>query len=338
MALLDSEKDAPDGIITGVSYSKEVRARLSASTIPIVMIGSGALDRKTKCAIIHNDNRGAGEAAADYFLALGGFRAFAYLADPKERQWSVLRGAGFRHRLRKRGQNCTVLKSDDPKLIAKLLKGLQKPAAVLAAWDQLGAIALEAANKRGIKVPKDVAILGVDNDEGLCDHTRPSLSSIQTDAEAMGMKAAEAMDKLLSDRRRKRETMLTDTCPIVGIVERESTKPPAISSFVIRKALDIIERDATSGIGVEEVAKRMGVSRSLIDMRFRQYGEMSVGELLSAKKLKEVKRLLAESKRPIKDIFADCGFKCAAYAHRLFKRATGMTASAWRKKFSIHSS
>lgn len=327
--------ERPDGIISGVPYSERARKTIGQSCIPFVGIGMNEFELPQhggSCRFVLNDNRGIGRAAADYFTFLGNFRSFAFVPDVRGRKWSELRGDAFAARLKDRGRSCTIHRTaaNDTSALASFLARLPKPAAVLAAWDGRGADVIHAAHTVRLRVPEDISVLGVDDDDLICEHTVPSLSSIMTDAEGMGEAAAKLMEELLS----RKATGNSDavSCPLVGITERGSTRPPAPAADLIRRAHTFIAAEAKNGITADDVAKHLGISRRLLDLRFRQYESKSVSKCIIDNKLGHVKRLLSDAPIQVKDAFAQAGFGNIAYAIRLFRESFGMTPKSWRKE------
>ena len=328
--------DIPDGIISGVPYTDEARKLIAESGIPFVGIGMTAggigLPLK-KAAFVANDNNGIGKAAADFFLNLGNFRSFAFIPDELERDWSAQREKAFAGTLAAHGKSCSVFTGEKKgnrgeKALASFLDGLEKPAAVFAAWDGRAADALHAARIADLRVPEEISVLGVDDDELICEHTRPALSSIRTDAEGMGETAA----KLLAETIKKGKTAVRKpvTRPILGIIERDSTRTPAPAAQLIRRANAYIEAEAHNGIHPDDVARALNVSRRLLDLRFREYEHTSLSEKITCRKIETAKRLLTESSSAVKDVFRGAGFASVTNANKLFKAATGMTPAAWR--------
>ena len=335
--LLTAENSAerPDGIISCVPYSGRTKAMIAASGLPFVGIGMSnddiaGLDGNS--GFVMNDNDGIGQAAAEHLLSLGGFRSFAYVPDTRGRAWSALRGSSFAATLRTAGKDCETYGGDggDTAALFSFLKSLPRPAAVLTAWDGRAADVIHAAHKARLAVPDDIAVLGVDDDELICEHTAPPLSSVRTDAEGMGEAAAEMMISFLNGKANRHAR--SRTCPILGITERQSTKAPAPASALIDRAMAFITAEATNGIGPEDVAKFLRVSRRLLDLRFRQFESKSVARIIVEKKMESAMRLLAETDISVKNAFKQSGFGDISHATKLFKKATGASPETWRAK------
>ena len=337
-ALLQSMNpaDIPDGIISGVPYTQKAKELIARSKIPFVGIGTSGDEidaRKHRALFVVNDNEGIGKAAAGFFLRLGDFRTLAFVPDAAGRAWSALRGKAFAETLAAAGKPCRSYLpkkngKPDEETLAVFLSKLEKPAAVFAAWDGRAADVLHAARIANLKVPDDIAVLGTDDDALICEHTHPPLSSVRPDSEGMGEDAAKLLAGLISGNVRRKSA--TVSRPVIGIVERESTRPPAPASQLIHRALAFIDAEACNGIRPGDVARHLKVSRRLLDLRFRQYETVSIAEKITSSRIEHAKRLLAETETPVKDAFRRAGFANVANANKLFKDATGMAPTAWR--------
>ena len=328
--------DIPDGIISGIPYTEKAKELISRSKIPFVGIGMSGCEidmQKHKALFVVNDNEGIGRAAAEFFLKLGDFRSIAFVPDAAGRAWSAVRGKAFAENIVAAGKACIAFtaaqtEKPDEKTLANFLAKLEKPAAVFAAWDGRAADVLHAARIAGLKIPEDIAVLGTDDDELICEHTHPPLSSVRPDSEGMGEDAARLLADLICGR--KRHSVAAVRRSVLGVVERESTRPPAPASQLIQRALTFIDTEARNGIRPDDVARHLKVSRRLLDLRFRQYENVSIAETITSRRLEAAKRILAETQMPIKEAFRRAGFANVTNANKLFKEATGMAPKAWR--------
>jgi len=327
--------ERPDGIISGVPYSERAKNTIGTAGIPLVCIGMSENEiiapLKTTGFVL-NDNEGIGQAAADFFLNLGGFRSFAYVPDTRGRTWSVLREQSFSTALAEAGKACAIYKANGPDTAAlsDFLATLQRPAAVLAAWDGRAADVIHAARKAALKIPEDISILGVDDDELICEHTTPPLSSVKTNAEGMGEAAARMLLGFLTGKSKTATRIVR--CPIISISERRTTGAPAPATSLIERAKAFIDAEATNGIKTEDVARYLKVSRRLLDLRFKQFEDKSVAETIVERKISSVLRLLSDTDLPIKEVFKQSGFSDVPYATKFFKKSAGTTPEIWRRQ------
>ena len=338
----NARQEKIDGIIINHAGSLETEEALANSDIPLAVIGirNQKLVTRTKAiALIRNDNVEAGRIAARYFLSLGNFRAYGYIpAAQCSDEWSVSREVGFREVLEKYGivaetfpQIANAGTEESRHALAGWLRGLPKPAAVLAAWDYPGVQALEICRAEKIKVPHDIAILGVDNDPLVCDAITPSLSSIPFDYEKEGYKSAAALNVLL-EKPARRTKPLTVACQPLPVFIRESAVHIAPASGLIKQALRYIARNAIRGISTRDVASALGVSQSLLTLRFREYAETTVMDALIDARLKKTCELLVSTGRSIQDITTASGFRNANYLKAVFKKKFGVSMREYRAR------
>lgn len=329
-----------DGFLVSAPFaSDEVLAALAASDVPVAFLDVSPrrfAQRRANTAFVRNDDGGIGLLAARHLSSLGNFRSYAFVPSVLPREWCIRREQGFKTGLARKGFDCsTYAISDrtdttrDRVELTKWLKALPKPAAVFAAFDERAMQVLECCRDGNISVPGQLVLLGVDNDELLCENTTPPLASIMPDSEQEGMSAAAALDLLMSGDR-YRTNRHDVVCRVKGVVERASATPVAPAGNLIRRALAFIRRNAARDIRVPDVVTHLGVSRRLADKRFREYQGESVLQAITRTRLEEVKRRLRETKMSIKAISSACGFPDANYLKILFRRHVGMSMREWR--------
>lgn len=283
---------------------------------------------------IRTDDGEIGFKAADYFLSIGRFRSFGYVPyRESEKEWSVKRRRAFALRLKGKGHECHTfgMDGDGNHNLGGWLKALPKPAAVLCAWDAVAAETANAARKAKIHIPSQIVLLGVDNDEVHCTSSQPQISSIEFDAEREGFTAADLMLKMLDTR--KRNVSRSICCGgVTRIVERESTRPPAPTAHLIKRALKFISENAVKGIRPKDVAEHLGISRTLLDLRFREMETKTVGELITERRLAILSSMLLKSKISASRLTKECGFGNINHTKAIFKKRFGMTMREWRRK------
>lgn len=325
-----------DGIIT----SEPLAPVAATSSIPLVAIGTREawLGRRMKnLAFVRNDDVSIGRFGADFLSALGNFRSFGFVPTNRPYYCSVLRKEGFQAELMSKKKPAMRLYEktnaedgtmDDLSTLANWLDSLPKPAAVMAVHDLRATHVLEAASLRKIKVPEQLAVIGVDNDELLCDFTTPQLTSISPDHVKEGELAAATLQSLLKAGKQRHAPTFRSSAKT--IVERESTRPISPATHLAEAAMTFIRRNALKGIRAADVSANLRASRRLCDLRFREcHGETMLEAILRIR-FAELKRRLTSSKTPIGKITAACGFACESHAKRLFKKRFGMSMREWR--------
>ena len=330
-----------DGIITSEpAFLKSARAALT-DKMPLVVIGQseahvrGTVHRTT---FVHNDDFGIGRTAARYFMSLGDFSSFIFVSAEADTYWSDERKRGFQAGLAEGGKVCSVVHTTsneendaDMKRLAAALAAAPKPCAVFAAWDGKAIQVSNVCSEQELEVPTQVAILGVDNDELICDYAHPSLSSIKPDHRKVGYTAAAELARLLNGRARGVRSVI---CHGQTVVERESTRALPPAAELVRRALRFIDQHAVEGISARDVVAHLGVSRRLADLRFRQIEHTSLGKLIAERKLKAVAEQLIQTDLPLKRIATECGFGTIKHLQRMFKARFGESMTAYRSSHS----
>ena len=330
-----------DGIITSEpAFLKSARVALM-NKMPLVVIGqSEAHVRGTahRTTFVHNDDFGIGRTAARYFMSLGDFSSFIFVSAEADTYWSDERKRGFLAGLGEGGKVCSVVRTTsneendaDMKRLAAALAAAPKPCAVFAAWDGKAIQVSDVCSEQGLEVPTQVAILGVDNDELICDYAHPSLSSIKPDHRKVGYTAAAELARLLNGRARGVRSVI---CHGQTVVERESTRALPPAAELVRRALRFIDQHAVEGISARDVVAHLGVSRRLADLRFRQIEHTSLGKLIAQRKSDAVAERLVRTDHALRRIASECGFATLKHLQRQFKARFGESMTAYRSSHS----
>ncbi len=289
-------------------------------------------------SLIRCDSAEVGRCAARHFLGLG-FRHFAYVGAPAGNIWSnerlkafraEVRDAGFRvdvFRIR-RGREFTL--SDELADLGPWLQSLPKPCAVFCAWDLRARQVVDACGMADVKVPEEISILGVDDDEELCLSSTPPISSVRLDAERAGYEAARLLDDML---RGVRDRDVVDYGPI-GIARRDADAAVrGMDDPVVKAAAEFIGINATRSPSVADVARHVCVSVRVLERRFAQRTGMTVQNAIEHAKVERVKTLLAETNEQVKSIARACGFSTVSHLTVRFRRLEHMTMSEYRNRY-----
>ncbi len=329
-------------LVTTPFVSDGVLSALAATDVPAVFLDvppSRFPGRRQNVAFVRNDDGGIGLSAAKHLLSLGNFRSYAFVPTIQQRDWCDRREQAFRVGLARKGCTCATFPvgdcsdaAHDRRELTAWLKSLQKPAAVFAAFDERALQVLECCHDGGIDVPGQLVLLGVDNDELLCENTTPPLASIAPDNELAGITAAAALDRLMRGTHRSAKTPEIVIYRHKGVVERGSAEPVTPAGHLIRRAMSFIRRNATRDIRVPDVVSYLGVSRRLADKRFHEYHGETILQTITRIRLNEVKRRLRETRATIKSISSACGFPDANYLKILFRRHEGLTMREYRRR------
>lgn len=336
-------KRGADGFIVGIPGADDALSLLAKATVPTVVmnVSGGGIEKRTDgIAFVKSDPAAVGREAANELLKQGIYKSYGYAGYRTDEDWSRERGTAFRDALEEAGFVGRMMdithyndKIEDKSTVIEWLRALPKPCGILAACDDRAFEILDICKESGIKVPAEVGILGVNNDPILCENTEPKLSSIQPNFIEEGRLAAELLEQMMSGGKILPNKRL-NRVGIRAIVHRESTVVQSESGRLVQKVLAYIERNAVKGIGVKDVARRFKVSRSLLELRFRQLQGESVYEAMLRIRLEEVKRRLRQTNDPIAEITAACGWGNPTPPKGLFKKKFGMSMRDYRAQNS----
>ncbi len=322
--------DGTDGFIVSIPDTEDSVVPLAGVSAPTIVmdIHSIPLENRTEnIAFIRNSANVIGGEAAQFLIGQGIARSYGFLHSDPIMDWSRARFEAFRQMLNDKGIWCEELFS--PADVSKL----KRPAAVLAANDDRAFELLKILAAKRISVPRGVAVLGVDNDELICENSHPRLSSVQPDFEEEGQLAAETLDAMMHGKKLAERTVLVG---VKLIVQRESTTELSHSGRLVQKAVAYIDRHALDGIGVGDVVRHLKCSRRLADLRFRELQKRTILDAITERRLDEVKRRLAGTREKTDVIASECGYRNPTYLKNLFKKKFGMSMSDWRVQNRIN--
>ena len=288
---------------------------------------------------ITGDYKGTGKMAARYYLDRG-FRNFGFFG-LKDVCWSDERFEGFFKEIKKSGQEGSVHKYNtqdidrhwfyEREALAKWLKGLPKPIGIMACDDNQGNNLIEACNSAGIKIPQEVSILGVDNDELLCNLSIPTLSTIAIDIEGGGYKVAELIEKLVESPDEKYEDIILLPTKIIN---RISTAAYATDDSEIQKAVMFIHQNGRKKLSVDDVVEQVALSRRLLEIRFKEVTGQSIYQYIFALRLKTFAEMLLETNEQVINIALSIGESDAKSISKKFKAVYGCSPNEYRLRNS----
>ena len=299
-----------------------------------------AQDYKKKFTSIPNitaDYLGTGRIAARFFLERG-FRNFGFFG-MNDVCWSDERCDGFRREVEAAGfgdsfysyrmQEIGMVWYYQRNLLREWLRTIPKPIAIMACDDNQGSNLIEACHGIGIKIPEEVSVIGVDNDELLCALGSTTLTSIQIDIEEGGRQTAALVERLVADPKAPVEDVVLRPVKIVG---RMSTAAFATADQQILKALLFIHKNAPKKISVSDVMSETALSRRLLERRFKSVTGKTLYEYITDQKLKYFAEQLADTDEQVINIALSMGENDTKSISRRFKQLYGCTPMEWRNK------
>lgn len=326
-----------DGILARIN-DRETAEVVKRAAVPAIDLRSALGD--LGLPIVGIDNRPVVRLAVEHFLDRG-FRHFGFCGTPYgEHRYQDERSDRFEQMIRARGFRCDVYQQskrptrdwdEAQRHLALWLTGLPKPVAVMTCHDDRGQQVLDACFRAGLAVPDDVAILGVDNDEFLCNLSTPALSSIDVDSERIGYEAAALLARMMRGEKVSRRRVFF---PPRAVVIRRSTDTTAISDAHVAKAARLIREQALRRATVEELLQDVPVSRSALFRRFKQQLGRSPKQEITRVRLERAKELLRETSLPVGQIAERVGYSEAKYFIEVFHRTIGETPLRYRRRHS----
>ncbi len=327
----------PHGII-GMIETPEIAATGKKLRVPIVDVADRLI--ANPCLLVGVDHQKVGMMAANYFLERK-FRHFAFCGVAGTR-FSIERHRGFANVLRNEAITCEIFWHRPAAAIprkfsawvetnaklARWLRGLPKPLAVFASDDQTGLVILSSCFEAGIRVPDEVAVLGVDDDELMCTLANPPLSSIPLPSKRIGYEAAAQLEAMMADETRPRSPIVLPPLPVVG---RSSTDRLVSADPDVHQALLLIQANLRRNLRVAMIATHLAVSRRSLERKFRRELSTGIQEQIWLARVQAARKLLAETDLSMSVIAVQSGFTNAARFSVVFRRSAGFTPMAYRK-------
>jgi LacI family transcriptional regulator len=279
-----------------------------------------------------------GRMAAEHLLDRG-FRHFAF-SGFDDLHWSRNRCENFSKRIAQSGFKAHIYKQprsrasrlweNEQAIMVDWLKSLPKPIGLMACNDDRARHVSGACKVAGLHVPEQVAIVGVDNDELVCELSDPPLSSVALNVERAGYEAAELLDKLMARRRTAHKDIIVEP---TYVVTRQSTDIMAIEDSEVVKALRFIRQHANEPIQVGDVLKAVTLSRRALQKRFRSILSRSVHDEIRRVRNEQVAIMLTETNLSISKIAKDFGYAGIEKLSRYFQRDKELTPLQYRKRY-----
>lgn len=287
---------------------------------------------------ISGDYIGVGVMAAQFF-AKRHFKNFAFYGN-KNFFWSKARAEGYRREVERIKGNYYYFESEildsmqwsrSHIELDNWLQALPKPVALLACDDNFALQVSEMCKVNNINIPDELSLLGVDNDELICNLSHPSISSIVTDDENGGYQTGKMLQKLIISKDNIPFNINIDP---VRIEQRQSTEKYNISDNYIRTIINYINENIRLNISVDELTTLVPLSRRNLEKKFKEATGIPVYQFILDKKLDLISTELLTTDKDLLDIAIGIGFNDVRNVYRIFKKNTGYTPISFRKKFS----
>lgn len=293
----------------------------------------------SKLSEIASDSSGASQMAAEHLLSRG-FANFAFVG-VGGRIWSDLRQEAFCQAIKSAGFEPHVYRPPRRKadrkwtreqtILSRWIAELPKPIGLMACNDDRGREVLEACRLSGVHVPEQVAVIGVDNDELLCDLADPPLTSVALNAEGAGYRAASHLDEMMRGGRRTKRKLLAQP---LHVVARRSTDIVSINDPLIATALRFIHNQAAKPIQINDIVSHCDISRRNLEIRFRDQLGRTLRDELQRVRMERAIRFLVETSLPVAKIAESIGYTTPSYFIQVFLDVHGVTPAQYRRNLS----
>ncbi len=331
----------PDGIVVlsdNISFA-EAR-RLAGKSVPVVFVGrtpDAGSEAASPAGFVFADQTDIATCAASLLLS-SGYGHFGYVPSPDAgAAWSRERGATFERIVRDAGKSfhaCerqeTPPHSQMADVLGRWLESVPKPCGVFAANDLVAEEVLRACAGHGLRVPDDIAVVGVDNLEHVCESTSPTLSSVAKNPPAECREAVALLARMMGRRTRR---TVSRPVSVRGVVLRASSR--FARDRRVARAQEFIRLGACGeGFGPRDVVRAMGLSRTQADVVFRAATGHTILDEIHAVRIARAKELLVQGRRA-DVVAAECGYASDDDFRRDFRRRLGTTPRKWALKASV---
>ena len=324
-----------DGIIISSNDVRELQYARQ-NNIPVLNLGGG-LESNHGIPRIMVDHYAAGRLAAEHMIDRG-LVNLAYFGW-KNQWYSKQRCQGLMDCAEESGASCHVLlrpTGEDAKLswtdriaiLTKWLTSLPLPCGIFAVQDYRAQLLIEACHEAGLRVPYDIAVVGMDNDQTICEHSVPQLSSITRSAFKLGEEAAKVLDLMMKGEPIPSNEILV---PPTEVVIRASSDMMYCSDPLVREAIDYMRKHLKASFNIAEIASHVGVSKRTLETRFAATLNSSPHQHLTKMRVYHAQKLMKlNPKKTFDSLVSECGFGSSPTFYSAFQRIAGTTPASFR--------
>jgi LacI family transcriptional regulator len=324
---------APSAVLVGPDSGKVTSAH--AASVPIVSV---ALDLSSEgIPSLCPDEERIGVLALEHLLATGLRQVTTFRLDGSG--FAIARERAFAAGAIEAGARLAVgwgsagappsWRGEDAEGLIQWLQGLPKPCGLFTCADHWARIVARYVRLAGLRVPEDIALLGVDNDVVECELLSPALSSVMVPWHELGNHAAKLVERVVNGQKIERQRWLV---PPVAVAARRSTELLAIDDLLVAKAVRWIRQNSHQRLNVPIVAAALGGGRKRLERRFRRALDRTVQEEIRRARVETAKALLQTTRASLPDVAKRSGFSNAALLSVAFKREVGMPPGSYRRR------
>ncbi|MDP8245378.1 MAG: DNA-binding transcriptional regulator [Candidatus Hinthialibacter antarcticus] len=307
--------------------------------IPLIVVGHHFKKVEGVTNII-SDSKAIGRMAAEHILK-SGLKHFAYCGFD-DKPWSVERSESFSAQISNAGYKTSIYKPPSNPLtltwekeqdfLVKWIKKLPTPVGLMCCNDDRSQQALQASKLAGMKVPDELAIIGADNDELICELSDPPLSSVSVNFERAGYEGAAVLDQLMDGKDDENRDIMIHAS---HVVPRLSTDITAIDDADVSKAVRFIRLHATDNICVSDVVEVVTLSRRVLEKRFRDQLGTTLLQEIRRVRTDKIAQMLIETNLSVSQIALSLSFNGNEHISRYFQREKNMSLLKYRKTYGV---
>lgn len=307
------------------SFHRQLRRR------GIICVETGSRNLALDDAAVYVDDTAVGQEAYAH-LGAAGFVQFAYCGPPSGNVSSARRSSSFRTQAKAKGHVVDEFSGDwigtDPLFdsLTRWLAKLPKPCGVLAFDDKIAERVVAACKCAEISIPDEIGVLGVGDDELICELLEPQLSSIRIPLRQVGYRAGEILEALAQRRRVPRQQMIRP----LDVAVRASTDRLAECHPSVRTAINLLREHAHEQIGTEQIARMVKVPRRTLERHFVDQLGKTVHEVLVGFRMRTAKNLLGRTQESVGEIALRCGYLAQSAFIRMFEKEVGHRPEVYR--------
>lgn len=329
-----------DGIISDCDVFS-VEQELLKLNIPLVGVGGSYLsaDKYPDFHYVATDNYALVETALDHLLNKGIHHFALYSFPPcKNKRWALERENAFSDILRQRNHQGAIYHGHDINIdnwqeaqnhLMEWVSSLPEGTGIVTVTDSRARHLLQVCEHLHIPVPEKISIIGIDNEELTRYLSRISLSSVVHGSKNMGFRAAKLLHRLLRQETLPLQRILV---PPVKVIERRSSDYRSIVDPYVIQAMHFIRNNACKGIKVEQVIDYVGLSRTNLELRFKEHLGTTIHSIIHNEKIENARNLLITTSLPLSEVSRISSYPSLQYMYSVFKKEYGLTPKDYRDR------
>lgn len=320
-----------DGFL-GAFGQNQLRRHLATSDRPVVDMLHGEGEPPLPTTAVISDEHTIGRLAVQHLLDRG-FRRLVCVGHGKTPA-AVERTEGMSQEAEQAGVEPTILWASDGQgdLTAKIEQVLGEvtfPLGVATSEDAIARFVVETARKMGIRVPDELAVVGVNDSMLTCNFSIPPLSSVAPDWERIGFEASSLLDRLMAGETPPRQAI---RIPPLGVTSRRSSDALAIDDENVVAAIEWIREHEAKPASVQQMVDELALVRRTLERQMRHFLGHSPWQELRRTQIEHVKRLLIQTDWAMPRVAAASAFRDAKDLCTQFRKFTGQTPTQFRRR------